>query len=97
APGESVDGSPAVRRTLPVERDGAGAAVWRGASAAAAVEATESGEGADTPCGSEKLLDLHEHSSRQRARRHGPARVWPGRRHRPACRVGLKERVLRWR
>ena len=69
--------------------------VWSGSTAAGPAQAAQPGEGAHASRGSEELLDLHEHTHRQRARDRGPSRVWPGRGHRPAGRVRLSGRGVR--
>jgi type IV secretion system protein TrbE len=69
AAGQSLLGSPALRRSLSVERDGAGPADRSCRPAADPAQASGPHEGPDPDGRPEELLDLHEHAHRQRAGR----------------------------
>lgn len=87
AAGESLPGSAAVHRAVSVERDGAGFADRAHCTAADPAQAPGPGEGPHPDGRPQELLDLHEHSHRQRAGRRDIPTVRIRGGHRPSRRI----------
>src|SRR5882672_9647636 len=85
--------SPAVRRSVPIERDGTGPVGGPHATPPVAPEAFASRESAQSQRRSSVVLAVHEHAARQRTCRHHLSRSRLRGRPRSPGRLGLNQEV----